>query len=58
VVDGEVVDTAGIQAATAPDHEEVTGDTTAAGVAGAAVEDTLRAFVRSRPRRARVPLAG
>jgi D-alanyl-D-alanine carboxypeptidase (penicillin-binding protein 5/6) len=58
VVDGEVVDTAGIQAATAQDDEEVTGDTTAAGAAGAAVEDTLRAFVRSRPRRARVPLAG
>ncbi|CAN5854869.1 D-alanyl-D-alanine carboxypeptidase family protein [soil metagenome] len=59
VVDGEVVDTAGIAAAAAPvagDH--ISGPASPAGGMGAAVEDTVRAFVRSQPRRTPVQLSG
>lgn len=56
VVDGEVVDTAGIEAAATP--AAPADSPTPAGVVGAAVQDAVRAFVRSEPRRTRVKLSG
>jgi D-alanyl-D-alanine carboxypeptidase (penicillin-binding protein 5/6) len=56
VVDGRVVDTAGLEAAT-----ELAGgpqDEPPAAVVGAAVEDAVRAYVRASPRRVRVTTSG
>lgn len=52
VVDGQVVDTAGLEAAGAPDAGDAapSGPTSDATAAGAAVEDALRSLVRATPR--------
>jgi D-alanyl-D-alanine carboxypeptidase (penicillin-binding protein 5/6) len=55
VVDGEVIDTAGIEA----DGPAPTGATDGpAASAGAAIEDAVRAFARATPRRVDVPTGG
>jgi D-alanyl-D-alanine carboxypeptidase (penicillin-binding protein 5/6) len=55
VVDGRVVDTAGLEAAA--DLDGTRRDAPAA-VVGDAIEDAVRAYVRSTPRRARVTTSG